>query len=311
MARIKNNLIGHSSIWSKMQDLLSKNILAHSYLFIGPQGVGKKLFARAFAQAAMCQQNYCGICGDCIKIESNQHESVMNVEPDGAFIKMAQAQDIHQFLNLQSTSKRRFIIIDNAHLMNIQAANSLLKVIEEPPANTHFILISHSDQAVLKTLRSRSQLIRFHPLSKPDILSHTEVPDWILNASQGRLDVIQSLMSPEMDELRLKCFAIIQNADSLNLKATFSELKDTIKDREKALLVIQYWMQVLRDLVFAKNNLESIIHADQKELISNLKSLPQEKIFNLFEITKQIERDIQGNVDRVLAFENWTLELTQ
>lgn len=311
MARIKSSLIGHNEIWTKLEDLLQKNLLAHSYLFVGPQGIGKKLFARAFAQLGMCHNNFCGVCGDCLKVENNQHESVMLVEPDGAFIKMAQAQDIHQFLNLQSTSKRRFIIIDNAHLMNVQAANSLLKVIEEPPANTHFILISHSDQAVLKTLRSRSQLIRFHPLNKTEILSHSKVPEWILNASHGRLDIIQNLMSPEMDELRLKCFDIIKNADSLNLKSTFSELKETIKDRDNALLVVQYWMQVLRDLVFAKNNLDSIIHADQTELISNLKSLPQEKIFNLFEITKQIERDIQGNVDRVLTFENWTLELTQ
>ncbi len=310
MALIIENLIGHQDQLLKLKNLLLKNQLAHAYLFVGSQGIGKKLFARAFCQIAMCSKGGCGQCGDCLKIESNQHESLLYIEPDGAQIKISQAQEIHQFLNLQSTTLRRFILIENAHQMNIQAANSLLKVMEEPPQNTHFILISPTEQAVLKTLRSRSQLIRFAPLTKEQIKLKMNLPEWILNASNGRLDMIQILMTPKMDELRKKSFQIIQNSQSLNLKQTFSDLKDTVKDRETAIYVIQCWMQFLRDLTLYKNNIGSIIHADQTELFETLKSLPQEKIFSLFEIAKQIEKDIQGNIDRVLAFENWTLEYT-
>ncbi len=310
MALIADSLIGHQEQLQKLKDLLQKDLLSHAYLFVGSQGIGKKLFARAFCQISMCQNRGCGKCGDCLKIESNQHESLLYIEPDGAQIKISQAQDIHQFLNLKSTTPRRFVIIENAHQMNVQAANSLLKVMEEPPQNTHFILISPTEQSVLKTLRSRSQLIRFAPLSKEQIQSKMNLPDWILNASHGRFDMIQILMTPEMDNLRKKAFQIIQNSQSLSLKQTFSDLKETVRDRETALYVILCWMQFLRDLSFYKSNIPTIIHADHLDLLESLKSLPDEKIFSLFEIAKQVEKDIQGNVDRVLAFENWTLEYT-
>lgn len=318
MAQITKTLIGHKENLKHLTHIAAKNQLGSSYLFVGPQGVGKKLFAWAFIQAAMCltpntseELSACGACGECLKVENHQHESVLLIEPQGVQIKINQAQEIHQFLNLRSMSRRRFVIIDNAQAMNVQTGNSLLKILEEPPADSHFILIAPTEHSVLKTLRSRSQMVRFAPIPKDEIKRNMDVPDWVLNASQGRFDLMQSLMSPEVDEMRQKAFRVIKDSQSLGLKQTFTDLKELLKGKESALYVIQCWMQFLRDIMYYKNNIHPLIHADQLELFEVLKSLPEEKIFSLFEIATQVEKDIYGNVDRVLAFENWTLELTQ
>src|SRR5690606_28241588 len=93
---------------------------------------------------------------------------LLEVEPQGANIKIEQARQIVKFVELAHTGARA-VILNDAHLLNAHAANSLLKTLEEPPAKTWFFLIAPSAAAVLPTLRSRSQLIRFGALSKEAI----------------------------------------------------------------------------------------------------------------------------------------------
>lgn len=311
MASIKNTLIGHEDIWTQITQVLDQGLLAHAYLFLGPQGVGKKLLALSLIQRALCPEKGCGTCGSCLKVQNFQHESFLFLEPDGQQFKISQAQEVHSFLNLQSTTPKRFVLINDAQKMNVQAANSLLKIIEEPPAGTHFILIATSGASVLPTIRSRAQAIFFAPLSKEEILKKEAVPEWILNSSQGRFDLIADLQTPEMNELRLSCFQALQNSDSLNLKQIFQDFKDLSKDREQTLLTVRYLQQILRDILFYSNGLTPIIHADQQEFLEQWKSIPEERIHSLFQSALRLESDIRANVDRILSFENWILEYTQ
>ncbi len=310
MARLLNNLIGHKKQIQQILGVIESKTLSSSYLFSGPSGVGKRRLAFAFAQEVLCEKGSpaCGVCGACLKIEKNEHEEVKYIEPDGAQIKIAQASEIHRFLNLQKTGKHRFIIINEAHLMNPQAGNSLLKILEEPPAATTFFLVTHSDQAVLTTLRSRSQLLNFSSLSFEDLKQKSDAPDWVLRSAQGRLDLLEQTQDSELNVLRNESFEFLKSALTSDLRSA-TAFKEILKSREDAIKLVSLWQQIVRDILFYKQNLNPLIHSDQTELLQQFDNVPSEKIQSLFENLIQIERDIAGNVDRTLAFENFILNL--
>ena len=103
------------------------------------EGIGKRQVAVAVAQQLLCsgRQEACGECSDCIRVKAGKHESVL-LQPDGAQIKVEQSRSVIKFLSLKSNHSVRIVIIDDAHLMNSQAANSLLKILEEPPSGVYF-----------------------------------------------------------------------------------------------------------------------------------------------------------------------------
>ena len=157
---------------------LLKSVLAkrptHCYLFTGPEGVGKKKTALSLAQYLNCPHaklDACGICPSCVKIANNEHPDVFLIEPLGSSIKLEQ---VHSLTNL--TALRSFeggyqvIIIDDAHLLTEQAANSLLKILEEPKEKTVFILVTSKPEAILSTIRSRACQIKFNALSPETII---------------------------------------------------------------------------------------------------------------------------------------------
>lgn len=310
MAQILKTLIGHKKQIAQLLSVIESQRISSCYLLSGPSGIGKRKVAFAIAQEVLCSNGRpaCGECGQCLKVEKNEHEEVMYVEPDGAQIKIAQAEEIHRFLNLQKTGKHRFIIINDAHLMNPQAGNSLLKILEEPPAFTTFFLITHSDQAVLKTLRSRSQLLHFSSLSFEDMKKQTDAPDWLIRSSQGRMDLLEQTKDAGLEFLRTKSFSFLKEALSNDLKSATS-FKEIMSDKESALKLVSLWQQILRDILFYKEGLNPRIHSDQTEVFEGFHAVPQEKIQDLFQNLIQVERDIYGNVDRTLTFENFILNL--
>lgn len=103
MGKILKTLIGHKKQLSQLFSVIDSQKISSSYLLTGPSGIGKRKVAFAFVQEVLCSSGRpaCGECGNCLKVEKNEHEEVRYVEPDGAQIKIAQAEEIHRFLNLQ------------------------------------------------------------------------------------------------------------------------------------------------------------------------------------------------------------------
>jgi DNA polymerase-3 subunit delta' len=310
VAQILKSLIGHKKQISQLFGVIDSGKISSCYLLAGPSGIGKKKVAFAFAQEILCQKGRpaCGECGSCLKVEKNEHEEVMYVEPDGAQIKISQAEEIHRFLNLQKMGKHRFIIINDAHLMNPQAGNSLLKILEEPPGETTFFLITHSDQAVLKTLRSRSQILHFSSLSFNEMKSQTDAPDWVIRSSQGRMDLLEQTKDAGLDFLRQKSFQFLKNALTSDLKSA-TQFKELMSGKDDALKLVSLWQQILRDIIFYNEGLKPQIHSDQTDVFESFKNVPSDKVQDLFQNLIQVERDIYGNVDRTLTFENFVLNL--
>lgn len=146
---------------------------AHAYLFVGPRGVGRRTAAVAFAQALLCSRagdDACGTCPSCRKVEAGAHPDLRVVAPVGRTEggMERRAVGIDQVRELQHDaafppyeSRWKVFVVEDADAMRAEAANSLLKVLEEPPPGVVLVLIADSETALLPTLVSRAQVVRF------------------------------------------------------------------------------------------------------------------------------------------------------
>jgi DNA polymerase-3 subunit delta' len=163
-------IIGHEQPLRVLDAAYRTQRLAHAYLFAGPDGIGKRLVAMRWAMTINCEAGgttLCGRCRSCVTASAGTHPDLIPIEPDGLFIKIEQIRTLQEALTLATWSGRRKItVIDRAERMNQEAANCLLKTLEEPPASSLLILISPAPDDLLPTIRSRCQLVRFFPLDE-------------------------------------------------------------------------------------------------------------------------------------------------
>jgi len=176
------DLIGNRHVRETLSGLADADRLHHCLLFEGPQGVGKASTARWLAMVANCEAEVAGRpcmrCWSCRQIPKGQHPDVIELGLDpkktAAIISVDQARGLSQQLRLRPfQARRRFVIIDPMDAMTPAAANAMLKTFEEPPDETGFVLITSAAASILPTVRSRSQRIRFAPVSV------SELSEWL------------------------------------------------------------------------------------------------------------------------------------
>ncbi len=165
-----SHLVGQEKAKKLLGCSLSSGRMAHAYLFRGPDGVGKQLFARTAAAILNCQQNEsgaaCGRCSSCRKYQSGNHPDFLHIRPDKGSIKIARIRELKRELSYPPyESRMRVVLLEDIHTMRHEAANSLLKVLEEPPADNLLILTAESSKNILSTISSRCQTIPFYSLS--------------------------------------------------------------------------------------------------------------------------------------------------
>jgi DNA polymerase-3 subunit delta' len=154
-----------------------KASLPHALLLRGPRGIGKLVFARALAQALLCEASAehgraCGACRACSWFDSGSHPDCRQIEPESESaegeegekksiaITVSQIRALADFINLSShRGGPKVVVIHPAEMLNVNAANALLKNLEEPPPRTHFVLVTHRPHQLLPTIKSRCQQI--------------------------------------------------------------------------------------------------------------------------------------------------------
>lgn len=166
-------LIGNERNKQILQRLLKGARISATMIFAGPDGVGKRQFALTLAKAANCLKadgnsyaaDSCDECAVCRRIDEGVYGDVTTIQPDGQFIKIAQTRALSEEVYYRPREGRqRFFIIDEADRLRDEAANSLLKTLEEPPQTSTLILLTSRPNSLLQTIRSRSQRINFAPL---------------------------------------------------------------------------------------------------------------------------------------------------
>ena len=209
-SRSNYSVKGHKENTSFLMNSFLKNSLHHAYIFSGDKGIGKATFAYAFSRKLLANdktENFDVFNNNKVNklIEANSHPDLLVIEPDenekNPFISVEQIRKCSQFFSqTASMNKWRICILDSIDLMDISSTNTILKILEEPPSNCLFLIISHNIGMVLDTIKSRCLELRFQNLSdeimidkikllKPNILKN-ELDNLIINAngSFGRLE---------------------------------------------------------------------------------------------------------------------------
>ncbi|MBC8208577.1 MAG: DNA polymerase III subunit delta' [Desulfobulbaceae bacterium] len=163
-------LLGQEKAYRLLERGLISDRLAHAYLFRGPDGVGKRLFAQRLAARVNCADpqglSPCGNCVSCRKFLSNNHPDFQVISPVKGTIKIDRIREMSQALGYPPyESQMRVVLIEDIHTMRPAAANSLLKTLEEPPEQNLLILTADAGRQLLDTIRSRCQVVPFFSLS--------------------------------------------------------------------------------------------------------------------------------------------------
>ncbi|MPM23353.1 hypothetical protein SDC9_69824 [bioreactor metagenome] len=171
----KNRIVGQEYAVELFEHVFQNDKLAQSYLFYGPEGVGKRTFATSLAKAIFCKNGYgvgCGSCPACLKVEHQAHADFLMIQP----LEGKQSISIDQVRQLPSIlyrkpqeGQKRIVVIDSLDDMEVIAQNALLKLLEEPPQDNVLILLARQIQQILPTIQSRCQPVRFRPLTTKEV----------------------------------------------------------------------------------------------------------------------------------------------
>ncbi len=231
---IWTSLRGHAEQQEMFRRTIRRHRLSQAYLFVGPEGIGKQQFARRLAQSLLCHNpgedplEACGDCSGCKPFLAGAHPDFLYVGcPEGkrelpiALLvgseeRRGQEGLCHDLSLAPLPGSRKVAIVDDADTMNDASANSFLKTLEEPPDRAILFLIASNLDALLPTIRSRCQLVRFSSLETSDIekllleqnLVESEADAKFASAlSEGSLSTARQLLEPELRELRKLLYA--------------------------------------------------------------------------------------------------------
>lgn len=263
-----------------LQNGLRNGKLSHAYIFSGPSGSGRRRMAVQLAQAVFCTvgvDDACGACVECRKVEHGNHPNLIMIEPEGASVKIDQIRELQKQLGYRSSGEQKKIyVINQADRMTVQAANSLLKFLEEPSADIMAVLITENGQALLSTIQSRSQWIPFSPL-------HTDQMVEILHRQEGHpLSLVlpaahvaggveaarNYIQSKEFAEARNVMLQLAQETLTRfpHVLVTAQQIVFKTDMSERLPLIADLWMLWLKDMIHLRSGRRtSIVYIDQAD----------------------------------------------
>ncbi len=255
MAQIAAQVIGHSNQWQQVKKIISSDLQSGSFLFAGPEGIGKKKMAQATAQYFLCEtKSGCGHCGSCRRVEAGTHEGMLLIDEGDDILKMDEVHKIKEFLKLKSLSGARFIVINNAHKMNIPTSNALLKTLEEPPEGVYFFLISSRISGLLMTIKSRCRLIPFSILTEKDLERVSLMNEFTLTnfKSSGQLHLVSKSQDKEFRSVVELACEILDCIAEARFTPLTDVQKSAVKNKDQFQDLITYLEILVRDVLLTQ-----------------------------------------------------------
>jgi DNA polymerase-3 subunit delta' len=274
-----NEFSGNERVVAYFKKAIARDALAHAFLFSGMDGVGKATLARLICKTLLCRNPGtgapCDACAACHKFDSGNHPDFHPYVPDGLYFKIEEVRNlIHQVSLKPVESRYKTFVLERADTMREEAANALLKVLEEPPGATLIFLITETSEALLPTIRSRCLHFPFQPLPPQELerrlLEQGHSPQEAraqARFSHGSLGRALTLNVEQYAEMRDRVLLALEGA--LGGK-TYYGLMDAVKgitvervDMPERLLVLE---ELSRDLLVLKTSPETrLIHEDARQ----------------------------------------------
>lgn len=312
------NLIGHE--WAV--DMLRKNILngtvRHAYLFAGPPGLGRRILALRFAQALNCQTPIaagipCGECRNCKQIAAMQHADliVVQAESEGGTLKVDQVREARRILVLKPyQANYRVALFLRFQEANDNAANALLKILEEAPSYAVLILTADNPEQLLPTIVSRCEVLRLRPLKIEEVrkaLESREVEsgqaNLIAHISGGRFGYALRLVDDEsLLEQRNGRLNDLQNLISASRVEKFAYADKLSRDKESMRQAILIWLSYWRDVMLRSTQAETpLINVDRNVEIEDLArrlnlSTARTIVSGLEDVLEKMEKNVNSRL---------------
>ena len=287
--------LGQDHLLARLQPALEQGRESHAYLLTGPPHVGKLTLAREIAQAVNCLHGPgapCGQCAQCQRIADGLHADVRVVDIEFSrtvegrntvtTITIDAIRELERTVNLNPfEGSRTVIIIDGAGTMSTEAANALLKTLEEPPPGVLFLLLTEDEESLLPTIRSRCQTLQLLPMSRRGMIDflttqHSETADEadrLYRLSRGCLGwALQALTDPQILDQRRADMERMQETVGAGLDARFSYANEVAtlfgSNRPAARELLALWLRWWRDLLLVKEGADEYLHnADQADAL--------------------------------------------
>jgi DNA polymerase-3 subunit delta' len=346
------DVIGQEKAVCMLLGAIRRGRLASSYLFTGESGIGKRFAALNLAKAINCpggiddrgtegheaeagcsssadnhrlDGDSCDICRSCRKIDSGNHPDVRVLTSEKGEIRVEEIREIETILSFRPYEGcRKVVIIDDADLMNPSASNAFLKTLEEPPGESHLILISPSPDRLPETIRSRCSRVHFTPLSQGDC---ARVIEKVLSRrSHGAGKEKGPIRPPESQAqalaglvmgrpgLALSSDLIAERERFLNLlRNMLADGGDTWSDRDEMERWIDHALLFLRDLaVFSiDRELAHVFNADMGDVLDDMsKRVNTTGIIELYRRLSLLKRDTVFNLNKAITW-NYTASMVQ
>lgn len=264
------DVIGHERQLASLETDFRENNLHHAYLFVGPEKIGKFRIAKAAAGILQCPNNYCHKCPACIQVIKHTHPDTIELVDDGESIKIDTIRDIIMRLSMTGQSQYKILLIENIGRLTDEAANCLLKILEEPLGKTVFIFTAANLRTVLPTITSRMRVIHFKMLPNvvlkqalkdkyPDTSS--EMLEQVLSLSLGRSGrAIQLLSDPESFRELHELYSQIHFLETkASLATRLIAMQELSKDPQKTRQFLGMLSHYFRKALFEKDSFDEKI----------------------------------------------------
>lgn len=319
------NFIGNEKVIDRLSKLMESGRFPHALIIEGEEGIGKKTLAKDIACALVCRGNDkpCGECSQCKKAIAAIHPDISEYIPAGT-ANSFHVDTVRNIINdayvQPNEADYKIYILANAHCMNQNAQNALLKILEEPPKYVVFILTTNSKSALLSTVLSRSVCVSLEGVdierAANYITSHCENVDYntakktveTFNGNIGK--AIDSLQDSKTSELVDVCNKICKALATSNEYEMMTLCSVFQKDRQSVVFACDLLKSIFRDALFAGESSEHI--SGQEESAALLKSsLSRQSLIKLINTCDELKSTALSNANNALLITKFCYSLNR
>ena len=293
---------------------INRGIISHAYIIEGMAGVGKRSFAAAAAKAILCTGNVkpCGVCSSCLKCDAGTHPDLHRYGAEGNSFKVEAVRDIKRAVTLTPNDGDRAVyILERADTMTVSAQNALLKVFEEPPKGTTFLLLAEKRESLLATVRSRGRVIRLSTVDDDSLLAmlaerfpkaaDAELREAvrIAEGSLGKAEaVLKKEGKAERDNALKLCAAIYGDGDRYSL---YSAFLGQMRKRDALIPVIDALAQAARDVLVHKLACGKSTLLTEEAAAEHAEGATADTLYEIFDAVLECGRSLRRNTDPLTA----------